>query len=206
MSAAGTQQSAVVPAAAGIGLAELAGAWEFDPAHSRLGFRVRQVMIMTVTGAFGEFAGGADLDPSDPSKSEVTVTIQANSIRTGNRRRDAHLRAAFFAVQTYPTIEFRSTELRPTDDPAVWTVAGDLTIRGVTRPVELTMTYLGVDGEPGAGARARFAGTAVVNRKQWGVGLSELIDFGGIAVGNHVGVELDVQAIKKSRRAGGEMR
>jgi polyisoprenoid-binding protein YceI len=74
--------------------------------------------------------------------------------------RDAHLRSAdFFEVEKYPTIEFR-TELRPTKDPEVWTVVGDLTIRGVTRPVELTMTYLGVWGDPWGGTRAGFEGTA----------------------------------------------
>jgi polyisoprenoid-binding protein YceI len=108
-----------------------------------------------------------DAHNSNPQESELSVTIQAISVETDRRMRDAHLRSAdFFEVEKNPTIEFR-TELRPTKDPEVWTVVGDLTVRGVTRPVELTMTYLGVWGDPWGGTRAGFEGTAKVNRKDW---------------------------------------
>jgi len=181
------------------GPAELAGTWEFDPVHTRLGFLARQVVITTVRGSFGEVAGRASLDPLSPAKSEVSVTIGANSIDTGSGRRDAHLRsAAYFEAGKYPTIEFRSTELRSTKDPRVWTIVGDLTIRGVTKPVELTMTYLGVSGDPWGGIRAGFEGTATVNRTNWGVIWNRLIEAGGWVIGNNVTLELEVQAIKKS--------
>lgn len=177
---------------------ELAGTWQLDPAHTRLGFLARQFMITTVRGTFGEVVGSASLDPLNPSESKVSVTIQANSVQTGSSRRDAHLRAAFFEVEKYPTIEFGSTELRPTRDPEVWTIVGDLTIRGVTRPVEFTMTYLGVRGDPSGGTRADFKGTAKVNRKDWGVNLNNALEAGGVLVGDHITVELDIQAVKES--------
>jgi polyisoprenoid-binding protein YceI len=198
MSVSRTHRGTVAQDVASTGPAELAGTWEFDPAHTRLGFLAPMMMITTVRGTFGEFVGSASLDPSNPRESEVSVTIQANSIETGSARRDAHLRsAAFFEVETHPTIEFRSTELRPTKDSKVWTVVGDLTIRGVTRPVELTMTYLGVSRDAGGGARASFAGTATVNRQDWGVSWNKALEGGGAVIGNHIKIELDVQAIKK---------
>jgi polyisoprenoid-binding protein YceI/DNA-binding CsgD family transcriptional regulator len=152
MSVSRTHRSAVTQDVVGTGPAELAGTWEFDPAHTRLGFLAPQMMVTTIRGTFGEVVGGATLDPANPQNCGMSVTIQANSINTGSPRRDAHLRsAAYFEVEKYPTIEFRSSELRPTKAPEVWTVAGDLTIRGITRPVELTMTYLGVSGDPSGG-------------------------------------------------------
>lgn len=181
------------------GPAELTGTWEFDPAHTRLGFLARQVMITTVRGTFGDVVGSASLDPSNPQKSEVSVTIRAKSIDTGSRRRDAHLRsAAYFEVERYPAIEFRSTQLRPTKDPDVWTIVGDLTVCGVTRPVELTMAYLGVSGDPWNGIRAGFEGTATVDRMDWGVSWNRVIEAGGYVIGDNVTLELQVQAIKKS--------
>lgn len=183
----------------GTGLAELAGTWELDPAHTQVGFRARQLVITTVRGSCGEVVGTAVLDPSNPAKSEVSVTIQANSIDTGSSRRDAHLRsAAYFEVERFPTMEFRSTELRPTQDPQVWTVVGDLTIRGVTKPVELTMTYLGVSGDPWDGIHAGFEGTGTVDRTHWGVNWNRAIEAGGFVIGDKVELELEIQAIKMS--------
>jgi polyisoprenoid-binding protein YceI len=182
------------------GPAELAGSWEFDPAHSRLGFRAPQLMITTVRGSFGDVVGRASLDPSNPQKSQVSVTIRTNSIDTGNHRRDGHLRsAAYFDVETYPTIEFRGTGVRPTNDPEVWMIVGDLTILAVTRPVEVTMTYRGVsDDLASGGTRASFEGTATVDRTNWGVNWNRVIEAGGVVVGDHIKLELAVQAIKKS--------
>jgi polyisoprenoid-binding protein YceI len=199
MSVSRIHRSAVTQDVVATGPAELAGTWEFDPAHTRLGFLAPQMMVTTIRGTFGEVVGGATLDPANPQNCGVSVTIQANSINTGSPRRDAHLRsAAYFEVEKYPTIEFRSSELRPTKAPEVWTVAGDLTIRGVTRPVELTMTYLGVSGDPSGGTRAGFEGTAKVNRKDWGVSWSRALEGGGVVVGDHIKLELKVQAIKRS--------
>ncbi len=142
--------------------------------------------------------GSASLDPANSQKSEVSVTIPANSVETGSSRRDAHLRsAAFFETETYPTIEFRGIELRPTKEPEVWTVVGNLTIRGATKPVELTMTYLGVWDDPRLGTCARFEGTAKVNRKDWGVDWIKAIGACGVVIGDRVKLELELQAIKK---------
>jgi polyisoprenoid-binding protein YceI len=199
MSVQRTDRDAGTQEVVSTGPAELAGTWEFDPAHTRLGFLARQLVITTVRGSFGEVVGSASLDPTNPQNSEVSVTIRANSIKTGSDRRDAHLRsAAYFEVEKYPTIEFRSTELRPTENPQVWTIVGDLTIRTVTGQVELTMTYCGVSGDPWDGIRAGFEGTATVNRTNWGVNWNRVIEAGGFVIGDNVTLELEIQAIKKS--------
>ncbi|HKA70051.1 MAG TPA: YceI family protein [Actinomycetes bacterium] len=200
MSVPGTPRDDATQHVVRTGPAELAGSWEFDPAHSRLGFLAPQLVITTVRGVFGDVVGSASLDPANPHRSEVLVTIRANSIDTGNRRRDAHLSsAAYLEVDAYPIIAFRSTQLRPTPDPAVWTVVGDLTIKGVTWPVELTMTYLGASGDPSnGGIRAEFEGSARINRTKWGVMWNRVIEAGGVVIGNHITLELEIQAIKKS--------
>ncbi len=181
------------------GRAELAGTWEFDTAHTRLGFAARHLMVATVRGRFAEVAGQAVLDPSNPTASNATVTIQAASIDTGSADRDAHLRSPdFFDVENHPTFEFRSTEIRPTSDPETWTLVGDLTIRGVTKPVELTLNFLGVTPDPWGGIRAGFEGSGKINRKDWGLTWNAGLETGGVVVGDQVKLELDIEAVKKA--------
>lgn len=181
------------------GPAELAGKWALDPAHTRLGFAARHLMVTTVRGKFNDLTGWATLDPENPAASELSVTIQAASVDTGSADRDAHLRSPdFFDVENYPTIEFHSTDIRPTDDPNEWIVVGDLTIRGVTKPVEIRFTYLGVTSpDPWGGTRAGFEGTAKVNRKDWNLVWNRTLEHGGVLVGDEVKLELDIQAVKQ---------
>lgn len=179
--------------------AELAGTWEFDAAHTRLGFAVRHMMVATVRGRFADLSGVAVLDPSNPAASSAAVTIQAASIDTGSPDRDAHLRSHdFFDVDNHPTIEFRSTEIRPTSARETWTLVGVLTIRGVTRPVELTLTYLGISPDPWGGIRAGFEGSGKINRKDWGLTWNAGLETGGVLVGDQIKLELDVEAVKKA--------
>lgn len=181
------------------GPAELAGTWEFDTAHTRLGFAARHLMVATVRGRFADLTGVAVLDPSNPAASNATVTIQAASIDTGSPDRDAHLRSPdFFDVENHPTLEFRSTEIRPTSDPETWTLVGDLTIRGVTKPVELTLNFLGVTPDPWGGIRAGFEGTGKINRKDWDLTWNAGLETGGVVVGDQIKLELDVEAVKKA--------
>jgi polyisoprenoid-binding protein YceI len=177
--------------------AELAGTWELDPAHTRLGFAVRHAMISTVRGSFTDISGGATLDPASPSASSATVTVQASSISTGSADRDAHLRSSdFFEAEKYPTLEFRSTEFRRTGDPSTWILAGDLTIKDVTKPVELTLTYLGDVIDPWGNIKAGFEGRGQISRKDWGLTWNAALEAGGVLVGDKITLELEVQAKK----------
>src|SRR5262249_9132632 len=117
---------------------QLTGDYTLDPAHSRIGFVARHAMVTKVRGSFNEFTGGGHLDWDNPGNSSVQVTIQAASIDTRNADRDAHLRSNdFLQMNEYPEITFNSTEIARTDDTLY--VTGDLTIKGVTRPVTVPL-------------------------------------------------------------------
>ncbi len=177
--------------------AELVGSWELDPAHTRLGFAARHAMISTVRGSFTDISGRAILDPASPSSSSATATIQAASISTGSADRDAHLRSSdFFEVEKYPTLEFRSTEFVPTGDPRTWILVGDLTIKDVTKPVELTFTHLGNVVDPWGNVKAGFEGRGQISRKDWGLTWNAALEAGGVLVGDKITLELEVQARK----------
>ena len=176
---------------------ELAGSWELDPAHTSLGFAVRHAMVSTVRGSFPEISGQATLDPTNPDASSAEVTINAASVTTRSADRDAHLRSPdFFDVETYPTLEFRSTAFKPTQDPATWIMVGDLTIKGVARPVEITFTHLGNVVDPWGNTKAGFEGRGQISRRDWGLTWNAALAAGGVLVGDKVTLELDVQAKK----------
>src|SRR5688572_14094123 len=119
----------------------LTGSYRLDPAHSRLGFAVRYAIVTKVHGRLDSFEGHAHLDASDPTKSPVSLTIDATRIRTNNAYRDGHLQSAdFFDVERYPPITFQSTGVTVVEDGR-YRVAGDLTIKGVSRPVDLDIAY-----------------------------------------------------------------
>jgi polyisoprenoid-binding protein YceI len=178
-------------------LAELAGTWELDPDHTNLGFAVRHAMISTVRGSFSDISGRAILDPANPAASTVSVTIQAESITTRSADRDAHLRSAdFFDVENYPTLEFRSREFKPTADPGTWILVGDLTIKDVTRPVELTFTHLGTAVDPWGNTKAGFEGHGQISRKDWGLTWNAALAAGGVLVADKITLELEVQTKK----------
>jgi polyisoprenoid-binding protein YceI len=151
-------------------------------------------MISTVRGSFTDISGRATLDPASPS---AAVTIQASSITTGSADRDAHLRSSdFFEVDKYPTLEFRSTGFIPTGDPSTWILVGDLTIRDVTKAVELTFTHLGNVVDPWGNVKAGFEGRGQISRKDWGLTWNAALEAGGVLVGDKITLELGVQAKK----------
>ena len=126
---------------------QLTGTWAIDTAHSRLGFSVRHAGIATVRGSFTGFEGELVLDGATPANSKATATVQTDTFTTGNEQRDGHIKSAdFLDVETYPTVTFASTEVRPDGDDYV--LVGDLTIRGVTRPVEIAVEVEGQAVDP----------------------------------------------------------
>ncbi|MER5294081.1 YceI family protein [Streptomyces pharetrae] len=171
-------------------LGELTGDYVLDTARTRIGFGARAALVTTVRGWFEGFEGSARLDGDDPAASAVRLTIRADSLRTGNRRRDGHLRGGdFLDVGGHPVITFTSTGVTPAGGSR-FTVTGDLTVHGVTRPVRVDVRLTDARAEPRGGFRAGFRATATVHRKDWGVGPR------GALIGDKVTLEFDVVAVR----------
>src|SRR5262249_47408567 len=145
----------------------LAGTWSIDPVHSEVGFSVRHMMVSKVRGKFGNFSGQI-VTGDAPLKSSATAEIDLTSITTGHDQRDEHLRSAdFFEVETYPTMTYRSSGVRFEDGNYV--LDGELTLKGVTRNVPLTLELNGFGPDPYGGPRAGFTATGEINRRAFGV-------------------------------------
>jgi polyisoprenoid-binding protein YceI len=181
-----------------IDLTQLTGTYNLDAAHTRIGFVARHAMVTKVRGAFNEFEGTAVIDGSDPARSSVRVTIKADSIDTRNADRDAHLRSNdFFSMDEYPEITFVSTSVEP-GGPADYNVTGDLTIKGVTKPVTVPFEFTGAVTDPWGNLRIGFEGAVTINRKDWGVNWNAALEAGGVLVSEKVTLEFEVSAVKAS--------
>jgi polyisoprenoid-binding protein YceI len=174
------------------------GTWVLDPSHSRIGFSAKHAMVTTVRGQFDTFDGSLTLDGGNPSASTSELTIQAASITTSSTDRDNHLRSGdFLDVESYPTLTFASTGVKDGqgDD---FVMTGDLTIRGVTRPVELKVELEGVSKDPFGNDRIGFSGHTVISRKDFGLVWNVALEAGGVLVSDKVKIALDISAIKQA--------
>lgn len=173
-------------------LPELAtGTWTIDPAHSEVGFTVRHLMAK-VRGSFTDFEGTIVVG-EDPTASTATATIQAASITTRQEQRDGHLRSGdFLDVDTHPTLTFATTGIRAERDRYV--LAGELTIKGTTRPVELDVEFLGVQVDQYGATKAGFEATTTINRKEFGVETNVMLNGDKLMLGESVDITLTVQA------------
>jgi polyisoprenoid-binding protein YceI len=174
---------------------DISGDYALDAAHTRIGFSARHAMVTTVRGQFKEFEGSAHIDAANPSASSVTVTIKTASIDTGVADRDAHLRSAdFFDAESNPEITFVSTGVsRDGDD---WTITGDLTIKGIAKPVTVEFESTGSARDPFGNLRVGFEGGTTLNRKDWGLTWNAALETGGVLVSEKVKLEFDVSAIQ----------
>ncbi|MCW2877759.1 MAG: YceI family protein [Sphaerisporangium sp.] len=180
---------------------ELTAQYHIDAAHSRLGFVARHAMVTKVHGAFNEFEGTAYLDAADPSKSHAQVTIDVASVDTRNDQRDGHLRTNdFFDVPNFPTITFVSTAVEQVGTTD-FRVTGDLTIKGVTKPVSIDFEYTGSAKDHSGAERAGFEGRTVVNRKDFGINFNAVLETGGVMVSEKITLEFDISAVKVSPAA-----
>jgi polyisoprenoid-binding protein YceI len=165
-----------------------------DKAHSEAAFQVRH-LITKVRGRFADLEGTIAFDDAHPEESSVSFTIQASSVDTSEPDRDNHLRSPdFFSVQEHPTITFHSRQVTRTSGNA-FEVTGDLTIRGVTRPITLPVTYLGTAKDPWGKERAGFEAEITLNRKDFGLMWNAALETGGFLVGDEVRVTLSIQAV-----------
>jgi polyisoprenoid-binding protein YceI len=175
----------------------VAGRWAIDPVHSDVGFVIRHLMVSKVRGHFTKFEGEI-ITGADPLQSSATAVIDLNSIDTSNQQRDDHIRSAdFFEVEKYPTMTYRSTGLRHDGHDLV--LDGELTLKGVTLPVPLTLEVNGFGPDPFAadphvGARAGFSATGEINRDDFGVSYNGPIPGGGVALGEKVQIVIEIEA------------
>jgi polyisoprenoid-binding protein YceI len=176
--------------------AQLTGDYTIDTAHSRLGFVARHAMVTKVRGSFEEFEGSAHLDLENPANSTATVTFAMSSINTQQGQRDDHLRTSdFFDVNNFPTGKFTSTSVKKVDDET-YELTGDLTLRGVTKPITTTWETTGVARDPYGNLRAGFEGKAVLNRKDFGIEYNAALETGGVLISDKITLEFDISAIK----------
>ena len=176
---------------------EYNGTWTIDPSHTRLGFVARHAMVTKVRGAFEDVAGTIVIDAANPSGSTANVTVQLASINTGSADRDAHLRSPdFFDVEVNTEMTFASTAVKQDGDEFV--MLGDLTIKGVTRPIELELEPTGVATDPFGNVRAGFEGETELSRKDFGLTWNVALEAGGVLVSDKIKIQLDVAAVKSA--------
>ncbi|MDO5697085.1 MAG: YceI family protein [Dermatophilus congolensis] len=178
-------------------LADLNGTYTLDTSHSEIGFVARHAMVTKVRGSFNDFSGTASTG-ANLENAKIDVTIQSASVDTRSADRDGHLRSGdFFDVETYPTITFRSTDVKAADAETL-RVAGDLTIKDVTRPVTIDFSFEGVAVDPFGNERAGFEGSVVVNRKDFGLQWNAALETGGVLVSEKVTLAFEISAIKNA--------
>ena len=170
--------------------------WKIDTAHSNVSFTVRHNVISKLSGRFSQFDGTLVLDPEKLTATRIDVTIDANSINTDNEKRDGHLKSPdFFDTANNPTITFKSTGVKP-KDKTTGVLLGNLTMHGVTKPVELRYTVLGY-GDAFGGHRAGFEASGVINRKDFGINWNKALDNGGLVVSDEVAINLSIEAAQE---------
>lgn len=171
----------------------IATTYQIDKAHSEATFQVRH-LLSKVRGRFSDFSGTIEIDHENPTNSAVSFTIQAASIDTNQPDRDAHLRSEdFFAADRYPTLTFVSRAITATGD-GTFDVAGDLTIRGVTRRVVLPVSHLGQAKDPWGNQKIAFETETTINRKDFGLNWNAVLETGSFLVGDDVRVSISLQA------------
>jgi polyisoprenoid-binding protein YceI len=173
------------------------GTYAIDVSHTQLGFAVRHMAVSKVRGRFGKFEGTIEI-AEDPTDSKVSLTIDADSVDTRDENRDNHLRTNdFFDVPNHPQWTFTSTSITA-DGPTEWKVVGDLTIRGVTKPVTLDVTLEGVVKDPYGNHRVGFSGSTTIDRDDFDVSFGAVMEAGGLVVAKKVSIELEVEAVLQS--------
>ncbi|MEU8779564.1 YceI family protein [Streptomyces sp. NPDC048606] len=179
-------------------LAALTGDYVIDASHSSIGFTVRHAMVTNVRGAFTEHEGTLHLDGSDPSRSTAAIDVTIASISTGIADRDAHLRGGdFFDAEAFPRMTFRSTSAAHVGGET-YRIAGDLTIKDVTRPLSIDLEFGGSATDPYGNERVGFEGSATILRSDWGLTWNAALEAGGVMVGDKVKLTFDISAIKQA--------
>ena len=171
-----------------------------DASHSTIGFQVRHMAISKTNGNFDDYTGSFNFEPGKPETWFCETVIQAASINTNNQKRDDHLRSdEFLDVAEFPTLTFKSTGVAMEND-SEGILKGDLTIHGVTKPVELQLEILGTVTDPWGNERAGFSATVKINRKDYGLSYNSVMEAGGLVVGDEVKITLEIEGIKNTEK------
>lgn len=172
-------------------------AWQIDYGHSHVQFSVRHMMLAKTRGEFQKFSGTVNLDESNPASTAVDIQIDAASINTRDEQRDGHLKSPdFLDAATYPQLTFKSTKVDVTGTNTA-KLHGDLTIRGVTKPVTLDVEYLGKSKSPWGTENYGFEAHTKINRKDWGLTWNAALETGGVLVGDDVNIDIELEAVKQ---------
>ena len=169
--------------------------WDIDPDHSAIEFRVAHMVVSKTSGRFTDYQGFVEMDADAKTLKSIEATIKAGSIDTNHDKRDAHLRNAdFLDVEQFPTMTYKMSQYQKQGD--TYTIIGDLTLRGVTKQVTLSATFNGVTKDPWGNTRAGFSADGTLNRKDFGMVWNNVLDSGGLVVGDEVHIHLDIECIK----------
>lgn len=171
--------------------------WVLDPMHSEVQFKVKHLVISTVTGSFKTFEGSLETENEDFSDAKIEFSLDVNSIDTNQEQRDGHLKSAeFFDTETYPKISFKSTSfIKDGDD---YKLNGDLTIKDVTKPVTLDVEHGGVAGDFYGNTKAGFEVTGKINRKDFGLVWDGVTEAGSVVLGSDIKLIINVQFAKQA--------
>lgn len=171
--------------------------WQIDYSHSDISFSVRHMMISKVNGRFADWSGTIDFDPENPANSTVDVTVQLTSVDTRDEKRDGHLRSPdFFDVVNFPEMTFKSTKVAQDGDDE-GKLYGDLTIRGITKPIVLDVEYAGQAQSPWGAISAGFSAVATINRKDWELTWNVALETGGVLVDDKIKIEIELELVQQ---------
>ena len=171
--------------------------YTIDPEHTQVSFKVKHLGISYVRGLFTKLEGSIEYDPANVASSKTMATIQAASIDTDNKKRDDHLRSAdFLNAAKYPKLSFVSKEVKNVKEDS-FTVVGDLTLHGITKSIELDVEVGGMAKDPWGNERVAFSSETELNRKDFGLAWSKLLESGGLVVGDEVKIAIEVEGIKQ---------
>ena len=167
--------------------------WNVDTAHSSIGFSVKHMMVSKVRGSFGDFGGEVEADETDLTAANIAFNIKVASINTGNEDRDNHLRSAdFFDAETYPEIKFVANNITKKDDE--YEIAGDITIKDVTKPIVFEAEYGGKGTNPWGQEVVAFSAETKLNREDFGLTWNQALETGGVLVGKDIKITIDLEA------------
>ena len=172
--------------------------WTLDPTHSELGFKIKHLMITNVSGTFQKFQVDVETQEEDFSSARIDAVVEMESINTNNAQRDEHLRNSdFFEVEKNPQLLFTSTKIEKVSGND-FRLYGNLTLKGVTKPIQLNVEHSGIMKDPWGGQRAGFIVTGKINRSDWGVNFNGVMDSGGLVLGEDVKINAEIQLVKQA--------
>jgi polyisoprenoid-binding protein YceI len=172
--------------------------WSLDPTHSELGFKIRHLMITNVSGNFNKFNIEVEAENDDFSSAKVKADIEVDSINTNNEQRDIHLRNAdFFETGTHPKVDFKSTKVEKAGDDD-FNLYGDLTIKGITKPVKLSLEHAGIVKDSWGNVKAGFSISGKINRKDFGISFNAPLETGGVVLGEEIKINGEIQLVKQA--------